>query len=1529
MKTTKHNIVFISISILYTTLLILVVMLLVGFRPVTKQVPLEHVYTQTDRPFYFPGETIWFKSYVVSQAHTISTLSDVLNAELVAPNGAVVKTIKVSIKNGYAYGDFTIDPKWVGGIYTLSVYTNWMRNFGEGAFFTKKITIQKVVKPNVLFDLKFEKEGYGKGAMVKANFEVKNLKNRGLKGKKLAFKVTVKGKPIVAKHTITDINGKALIQFVLPETLSTTDVVLNVLMPYQGTTESISKPVPVVFGVLDVQFFPESGKLIAGTSNCIAFKALDEFGKPVDITGELINEKGRVISVFSSYHNGMGSVTIPVKNHQKYYARIKTPFLSKTPIALPKVHAKGTRFSVTTDRLKTTLKLFSTATQKLVLKVTHGSKILYEKPIESSQTDIDLHTEKFPIGISKFSIINMSTRTIEAERLVFLNAHKQLQVSIALDKPVYKTREKVKATIRTTDGFGNPIPANLSVAIADHKLLSFADDKQDHILSYLLLSSELKGRLYKPSFYFNPQENKAAKALDYVMLTHGWRAYIDKSNLTFSNAHFKPERNNVHSGKVVNRQGEPRKAKLLLFNENDTNVLVFETDSVGAFQFEMPDTQQAVLIAYTEAKEELNIIKYTHSAHNAVNALERGRLKNNGISKLFEKPLGGVIKKKAKANIILSEDASSLGEVVVVGYTGASREKTSGSITTVRSEQIDILKSVQGRLSGVHINNDYGLGPNFNIAIRGSAITSGTQPLYVIDGVVADRKAFSGIPPNQIKSIEVLRDAAETAIYGYSGYNGVIVIHTASNYFSNYRKKVLNHKAYKNYSMTTFYSRDYLKRYQSQLFYAPIYDSNAIVDERTDFRQTIYWNPVIETDANGVAEVEFYNSDAITSFKITAEGIGYNGLLGRTEKLYSTNQLLNLDFKMPNYMALNDTIVLPITINNEKKNAVAVELNLELPEHLKLLEAYTPKFTVAADTTLLKSIKIMPIKKGDNVTLKASITSAAGNDTVKRKATVLSPYFPIETTISGTDSQAFSFDINAMVPQSLKAKFSIYTDVVGSVMDGIEGLIRKPYGCFEQTSSTTYPNIMVLQYLKETGKSSPEIKAKAMAFIKDGYERLVSFETKEGGFEWFGSTPPHETLTAYGILEFTEMQQVYAGVEQQMIDRTVKWLLDRKDGKGGFKKSKKGYDSFSSSPTDVANAYIVYALSEAKIKTDLNLEYSTAYSHAIKSKDSYKMALMALASDNLNKSKNTKAVLDVIKTNIETYGLGNLPVSATITRSYGNAKHIETAALTLLALMRDYTNNRDMITKGIAYLVKQRKHNRFGATQSTAMALKALIHYTKNEKQNIIQQTDTVTLAINGNVLQQKLKVNKEGTITIDELSHYFKEGKQIVDVLFSNPESTFPYALDISWDSPVPSSSKLCPLALKTEITKQDYNVGDNVSMTVQIKSLSATKLGMVTAIIGVPSGTTLQTWQLKLLVETHKVAYYELFDNYLVLYWRAFDVSEEKTLHLDLKADIAGYYKAPASTAYLYYGDDYKTWISGCVLRVGIEEKTEIFER
>ncbi len=926
---------------------------------------IEKVYSQTDRPFYFPGETIWFKSYVVSGDNTISTISQVMHAQLISPNGDVVKSIRLPIELGYAYGDFYIDEDWVGGMYEVRMFTHWMKNYGSESYFSKKITVQKVVKPNVLFSLEFEKEGYGKNSLVTADFEVKDLKNNPIQEASIDYVVTVKGNIIDKNINKTDSEGKAKISFQLPPDLNTKDVVLNVKINHKQNIESISRAVPIVLNNIDIQFLPESGKILFDVNNRIAFKAVNEFGKPVDVSGKIFDKNGQVVTTFESFHDGMGTFKLFMSESEGYYAQIVKPFLSEEKISLPKVFKKGVNFQIETDSSQTNIVLNNKVNQALFLEISTPNGILKKQPIQIGDKKLVIDTKNFPIGITTFKIMDEKNTPL-AERLVFLNAHKKLNIDIEFDKDVYETREKVKAKLLTTDENGLPIPSNLSVSIVDNKLLSFADDKQDHILSYLLLSSDLKGKIHKPDFYFNPKEIKSKKALDYVMLTHGWRDYI-YSPIAISDASHKPELKSIEYGTITQTNGKPIKANLLLFNDYTSEVISFKTDEEGYFSFDNDSGQSTTLIAYTDDgknirinKNEIISNKPNAYSDNYASPSKNIEIRNPSKSKLLVKQ---TVKKTASNNATVSfgmEEGEALDEVVVIGYGTSNMTKEGIRIIPLDAAELNSASSISdvlsGKIAGVQISS-YTNSPERtteNINIRGSAsILTNNSPLVIVDGVPRSTEILSILPVSAIRSISVLKNIEATRVLGVSS-SGLILIDTKSNsdYYNHYffYKKKLPKSRYKNYAIANFDNKDYNKFYKQKKFYIPKYESKELPKKRDDFRQTIYWNPVVQTDEAGKAEIEFYNSDAITSFMAVCEGVGANGLVGRKKKAFSTKKMLNVDFKLPNYMALNDTIVLSVNITNESNEDKTLSLDFQMPSEIKLLDFNSDKIVVKANS---------------------------------------------------------------------------------------------------------------------------------------------------------------------------------------------------------------------------------------------------------------------------------------------------------------------------------------------------------------------------------------------------------------------------------------------------------------------------------------------------------------------------------------------------------------------------------------------------
>ena len=180
----------------------------------------------------------------------------------------------------------------------------------------------------------------------------------------------------------------------------------------------------------------------------------------------------------------------------------------------------------------------------------------------------------------------------------------------------------------------------------------------------------------------------------------------------------------------------------------------------------------------------------------------------------------------------------------------------------------------------------------------------------------------------------------------------------------------------------------------------------------------------------------------------------------------------------------------------------------------------------------IKSVNLpLKVLRVGNHALRVTAQGSRLADAIERDVRVVPTGQRIEHTRNGVLKESWTDDF-ALPPdairdsQGLRVKF--YPSRFSEIIEGLESIFRAPYGCFEQTSSTTYPNVLALDYLKTVGRLTPEIEIKALKFINAGYQRLLTFEVPGGGFEWFGRPPANVCLTAYGILEFSDMARVSA-----------------------------------------------------------------------------------------------------------------------------------------------------------------------------------------------------------------------------------------------------------------------------------------------------------------------------------------------------------------------------------------------------------------
>ena len=339
---------------------------------------------------------------------------------------------------------------------------------------------------------------------------------------------------------------------------------------------------------ISLQFFPEGGELIADMPARVAFKALYESGQSADVEGIIVDSNDEKVLAFQSYHKGMGLLEFTPKFGETYTAKITRPKNKEQTYRLPP--ANGTGFALKINLQKTAsldVSVIATQKTKLTLLVQSRGKICLEKKINVKPgiNPVTISTAKFPIGIAQITLLKQDETEL-AERLVFMNQHKQLDVEISTDKEQYEPRETVEMTVKVKDENGKPVQGNFSLAVVDNSQ-EYTDNEQSNVLAYTLLTSDIKGNIEDPNFYFEKDNPKADQALDLLLMTQGWRKFEwEKINIAPNIAvEYSNEKAGL-AGVLIDENSQPVIDALIRVSGTSQRQ---RTDKSGYFDFENVD----------------------------------------------------------------------------------------------------------------------------------------------------------------------------------------------------------------------------------------------------------------------------------------------------------------------------------------------------------------------------------------------------------------------------------------------------------------------------------------------------------------------------------------------------------------------------------------------------------------------------------------------------------------------------------------------------------------------------------------------------------------------------------------------------------------------------------------------------------------------------------------------------------------------------------------------------------------------------
>ena len=686
---------------------------------------------------------------------------------------------------------------------------------------------------------------------------------------------------------------------------------------------------------------------------------------------------------------------------------------------------------------------------------------------------------------------------------------------------------------------------------------------------------------------------------------------------------------------------------------------------------------------------------------------------------------------------------------------------------------------------------------------------------------------------------------------------------------------------------------------------------------RQHFPETLLFLPELVTDVKGEASYALPLADSITTWRLTASANSAHGLLGSTSHPIRVFQDFFIDLDLPVFLTQNDEVSIPVAIYNYLAHPQKISLELERADSMTVIGKTTHEASLDAGEVGVHHFRIRAEKPG---ALPITVTARgdAMSDAIKRTVRVAPDGKEFNASFSGSLTEKLVETITipvGAVDGASKIFVKIYPGVLSQVVDGLDGLLRMPFGCFEQTSSVTYPNVLALDYMRSTDQITPEIEMRAEALVNTGYQRLLTFEVPGGGFEWFGKAPAHKILTAYGLMEFHDMAKV-AEVDGDLIARTARWLTDQQEADGSWKPTKRVVDTVARAFTDDVmrnTGYIAWALLESENAGEAT-EKAVRYirDHIKEVDDAYTLALCANALVAHDASHaDTQGLLEMIYAGRREDAAGKIvfwkPEKATAVGSRGDSAEIETTALILYAFIKAGVHP-ETVNMGLNYLVTRKDPNgAWHSTQATILALRTLIAAAGAKAPSV----DTaIEVRINGSLAETvRITPKTSDVLRLVDLVDRTREGENVVELVTKEPGHLMAQVVGrhyLPWDMLEKAPEREPIIDIDLSYDRRALKADDILNATVTVRYNGVEPTDMVIVDLGIPPGFSVITEAFEALIKAGTIEKFTLTGRQATLYIRSLVAGQEVRFDYAMKAKYPIRAKTPATVVYQYYNPE-----------------------
>ncbi|WP_289147550.1 hypothetical protein [uncultured Bacteroides sp.] len=661
---------------------------------------------------------------------------------------------------------------------------------------------------------------------------------------------------------------------------------------------------------LSVRFFPEGGQLVEGVTSQVAFKAESKNEGNIELSGTIYTKGGTAITSFETLHDGMGCFEYTPSAQP---AVAKVDFQGKKyEFTLPQALPNGYVLSTVNNAGALLVKVScNTATPQdtLAVFISHQGRPYVHQLIScraDTPQEFILPTRKLPAGVLQVSLINRAGNTL-CERFVFANPRAPLQLSAEGLKEVYAPYAPIRCELQVRNAKGEPISGDVSVSIRDGIRSDYLE-YDNNIFTDLLLTSDLKGYIHQPGYYFASPSPQKQMELDILLMVHGWRKY-DISQ-AISTAPFiplqLPEAQLVLNGQVKSTilKNKLKDIALSVIVKKDDQFITggTVTDENGRFTIPVEDfegTTEAVIQTRKVGKErnkDASILidrnfspaprAYGYKElHPEWKDLTHWQQKAENFDSLYMDSIRKVeglyvldeveIKSKRRQG---SNMATKINEKSIDAYYDVRRSvdllRDNGKIVTTIPE---LMEKLSPQFDWNRSNNELTYRQKPICYIMDNHILSETETqmmLTEVDGLasIIISKGTGGIDDDIIQNTKIseVSDSTGVDISQLDKYSVFYLVPLP-------RRDVLN----KSQSAALGTRQTVIQGYTRALeYYSPAYPTRELYMDKVDKRRTLYWNPSVRTDANGKARIECYNNQYSTPLIIQAETMSKDGQIG-------------------------------------------------------------------------------------------------------------------------------------------------------------------------------------------------------------------------------------------------------------------------------------------------------------------------------------------------------------------------------------------------------------------------------------------------------------------------------------------------------------------------------------------------------------------------------------------------------------------------------------------------------------------------